>query len=284
MARGKAESEDMERIMVVKESGEREPFSEEKAREALRRAGLGGSEAEDVMHRLQSKLYDGIPTKRIYGILFELIDEVKPEVSHRFNLKRALFEIGPEGYEFEDFIGRLLAVQGYGTELRQILEGKCVSHEIDVVASKAGRTFAIECKFHNLPGAKCKIQTILYVYARYLDLQAGAAREGARKVDSPWLITNTKFSEDVIRYAECMEIPLLGWRYPLHNSLESLIDRTKCYPVSVIPMGHDILRKLLNRKIVTVSDIPESAQRLADTAAIPISKAREIVEKAEYAR
>ncbi len=270
----------MERIMVVKESGEREPFSEEKAMGALKRAGLGGKEAMDVMHRLQSKLYDGIPTKRIYGILFELIDEVKPEVSHRFNLKRALFEIGPEGYEFEDFIGRLLGVQGYSTELRQIIEGKCVSHEIDVVASKAGKTYAIECKFHNLPGAKCKIQTILYVYARYLDLREG----DGRRIDSPWLITNTKFSEDVIRYAECMEVPLLGWRYPLHSSLESLIDRTKCYPVSVIPMGHEVLRKLLNRKIVTVSDVPDSAQRLSDSTGIPIAKAREIVERAEYAR
>ncbi len=284
MARGKAGSDGMERIMVVKESGEREPFSAEKAMDALRRAGLGGREAEDVMHRLQSKLYDGIPTKRIYGILFELIDEVRPEVSHRYNLKRALFEIGPEGYEFEDFIGRLLEVQGYRTELRQILEGKCVSHEIDVVASKAGKTYAIECKFHNLPGAKCKIQTILYVYARFLDLREAGSRGAARKIDSPWLITNTKFSEDVIRYAECMEVPLLGWRYPLHKSLESQIDKTKCYPVSVIPMSHDILRKLLNRKIVTVSDIPESAQKLADATGIPAGKAKEIVERADYAR
>ena len=271
----------MERILVVKESGEKEPFDDKTAAEAMRRAGLGGKDAEEVLHRLQSKLYDGITTKRIYGILFELIDEVRPEVSHRFNLKRALFDIGPEGYEFEDFIGRLLSVQGYKTELRQILEGKCVSHEIDVVASKGGQSYAIECKFHDLPGAKCKIQTILYVYARYLDLKAAARGGGITK---PWLITNTKFSEDVIRYAECMELPLLGWRYPLHKSLESQIDRTKCYPVSVIPMGHEVLRKLLNKKIVTVSDIPESPERLADKTGIPLARAREITERAEYAR
>ncbi len=270
-------------IMVVKESGEREPFSEKKAGEALRRAGLSGKEATEVMRRLQTKLYDGITTKRIYGILFELIDETRPEVSHKYNLKRALFEIGPEGYEFEDFRGRLRSMQGYRTELRQILEGKCVSHEIDVVAGKAGKSYAIECKFHNVPGAKCKIQTILYVYARYLDLREGSARDG-RPITKPWLITNTKFSEDVIRYAECMEVPLLGWRYPLHGSLESQIDRTKCYPVSVIPMGHEILRKLLSRKIVTVSDIPDSPQRLSDITGIPLARAKEITERAEYAR
>jgi hypothetical protein len=274
----------MSQIIVVKESGEREPFSPKKAREALRRAGLGGKESEEVMHRLQSKLYDGIPTKRIYSILFELIDEVRPEVSHRFNLKRALFEIGPEGYEFEDFIGRLLGLRGYDTELRQILQGKCVTHEIDVVATKAGKTFAVECKFHNLPGAKCKIQTILYVYARYLDLRAASALGRGRDITNPWLVTNTKFSEDVIRYAECMELPLLGWRYPLHQSLEGLIDRTRCYPVSVIPMSHEVLRKLLHRKIVTISDVPESPQKLADLTGIPPAKAREITERAQYAR
>jgi ATP cone domain-containing protein/restriction endonuclease len=271
---------DLERILVVKESGEKEPFSEKKADDALRRAGLSGKDAEEVLHKLQSKLYDGITTKRIYSILFELIDEVRPEVSHKYNLKRALFEIGPEGYEFEDFIGRLLSVQGYKTDLRQILEGKCVSHEIDVVAKKGESSFAIECKFHNMPGAKCKIQTILYVYARYLDLREGPSRG----ITKPWLITNTKFSEDVIRYAECMELPLLGWRYPLHHSLESQIDKTKCYPVSVLQIGHEVLRKMLSRKIVTVSDIPDSPQRLADITGIPLARAREITERAEYAR
>jgi hypothetical protein len=271
----------MEGILVTKESGNKEPFDIQKVRGALRRAGIGGKDADEAIRTLESKLYNGITTKRIYSILYELIEEAKPEFSHRFNLKRALMEIGPEGHEFEDFISRLLEMQGYRTELRQILEGKCVTHEIDVIASKDGQAYTIECKYHNQPGTKCKIQTILYVYARYLDIKQAS---GGRDITKPWLATNTKFSEDVIRYAECMEIPLLGWRYPLQNGLEALIDKTKCYPISVLHMGNENLRKLLDSKIVTVSDIPESPQKLTEISGIPLAKAKEIVEQAEYAR
>jgi hypothetical protein len=274
----------LDRIFVVKENGEKEEFSPQKVKNALRRTGLSQKESAEVLHKLHSRLYNGIATKRIYGIVYDLVEDMKPEVSHRYNLKRALFDIGPEGYGFEDFTARLLSLQGHRTELRQILEGKCVSHEIDVVAEKGREAYMVECKFHNQYGTRCRIQTALYVYARFLDLQAGAKKGTCREFTKPWLVTNTKFSEDVIRYAECMGIPLLGWRYPLRKGLEVLIDRDKCYPVTVIPMGRDVLRRLLRKDIVTVFDIPENAQQLADKAAIPLGKARDIVEKAGYAR
>ncbi|MEW6722598.1 MAG: ATP cone domain-containing protein [Candidatus Micrarchaeota archaeon] len=274
----------MEEIQIVKESGEREAFDPRKARNALRRTGMSAKEADEALSRLRPRLREGITTKKIYSMLYEIIEEMRPEISHRFNLKRALFDIGPEGYGFEDFMGKLLALKGFRTELRQILEGGCVNHEIDVVAAKNGEAYMIECKFHNQYGTRCRIQTALYVYARFLDLQEGARLGRCRKFTKPWLITNTKFSEDVIRYGECMGMPLLGWRYPLREGLEALIDKTRCYPVTVIPAGRDIIGRLVARRIVTVFDIPESPQKLAEIGGIPLSKAREIVERAEYAR
>jgi len=271
-------------INVVKDGGGTEPFSKAKVENALRRAGLNPKETDEAVKRLIPKLYDAITTKKIYAILYELIDEMRPEVSHRYNLKRALFEIGPEGYEFEDFIGRLLSLEGYRTELRQIVDGRCVSHEVDVIAAKGNKAYMIECKFHNQYGARCRIQTALYVYARFLDIKEGAAAGMCRSITHPWLITNTKFSEDVIKYAECKGFPLLGWRYPLKEGLESLIDRNKCYPITVLPMGRDVLGRMLAKKIVTVFDIPESAEKLSDMTGIPLAKAKEVVERAEYAR
>lgn len=274
----------MEQVWVVKESGEKELFNRQKARKALRRTGMSSKESDAALSRLGEKLYDGITTKKIYAELYGIIEGMKPEVSHKFNLKRALFDIGPEGYEFEDFIGRLLSTQGYSSDLRQTMSGKCVNHEVDVVASKNGRTYSIECKFHNQYGTRCRIQTALYVYSRFLDLKEGAKSGLCRNVTKPWLVTNTKFSEDVIRYAECMDFPLLGWRYPLSEGLETLIDKTRCYPITVIPMSRDVAGRLLSRKIVTVFDIPESAQKLSDISGIPLAKAREVVERAQYAR
>ena len=271
-------------ISVVKESGEREEFNPLKVKEALRRAGLSGKGADEVMAKLSPRLYDGMNTKKIYQMVYELVNRMKPEISHKYNLKRALLEIGPGGYEFEDFTAKLLAYDGYKTEVRQILQGKCVTHEIDVIAVKNKEAYLIECKFYNEAGVRCRIQTALYVYARYLDVREGAKRGLCREITKPWLVTNTKFSEDVVRYAECMDIPLLGWRYPLENGLEARIDRTKCYPITVIPMGQDIRGRLLSKKIVTVADIPESPQKLADISGISLAKAKEIIGYAEYAR
>ncbi|MEW6748284.1 MAG: restriction endonuclease [Candidatus Micrarchaeota archaeon] len=274
----------METVWVTKENGERERFSGKKAAVALKRVGLSGKEADEILRRLKPKLRDGITTKEIYRMLYGLVDDMRPEASHKYNLKRALFDLGPTGYDFEDFIARLLSLEGYRTEVRQILSGKCVTHETDVVAAKDGEAYMVECKFHNQMGTRCRIQTALYVYARFLDLQEGAKTGFCRDFTRPWLVTNTKFSEDVIKYAECKEIPLLGWRYPFKDSLETLIDRRKCYPVTVLKMSRDVLGRLLAKKIVTVYDIPESAQRLADITGISMNKAKDIVEKAGYAR
>ncbi|VVC02613.1 Restriction endonuclease [Candidatus Bilamarchaeum dharawalense] len=271
-------------IWVIKESGEKEKFSPSKVKHALKRTGLSQKETDEILAKLETKLYDGISTKKIYAILYELIESSKPEVSHRYNLKRALFEIGPEGYEFETFISKLLTREGYQTDLRQIIQGKCVSHEIDVVAAKGSENYMIECKFHNQPGAKCRVQTVLYVYSRFLDLREGAKKGRCKEFTNPWLITNTKFSEDVLAYAQCMGIPLLGWKYPMKKSLEEMIDRTKCYPVTVINMSNDILRRLLAKSIVTISDIPENPDRLVDLTGIPIATAKQIIERAAYAR
>ncbi len=274
----------IEELMVVKENGEKEPFSEEKVGNALKRAGLSPKEMKEALARLRPKLYDCITTKKIYALTYDMLEEMKPEVSHRYNLKRALQEMGPEGYVFEDFMARLLTLEGYQAQLRQIIPGRCVAHEIDVVASKGKNNFMVECKFHNQPGTKCRIQTALYVYARFLDLLEGAKMGKCMDFSKPWLITNTKFSEDVIAYAECMEIPLLGWRYPFRESLEVMIDRAKCYPVSVLRVGNDTMRRMLAKKIITVSDIPETPEKLAAISGIPISKCREIAEHAQYAR
>lgn len=272
------------KITVIKENGEKEDYDPAKVRDALRRAGLSGKGADAIVDRLERRLYEGITTKRIYQAVYEFVEELKPEASHRYNLKRALLDIGPAGYEFEDFAAKLLALDGYRTEVRQTLQGRCVTHEIDVIAAKGDDSYLLECKFHNEAGMRCRIQTALYVYARYLDIAEGAKLGTCRKFTSPWLVTNTKFSDDAVKYAECMGMPILGWRQPLDDSLESRIDRTKCYPITVIPMSADIRGRLLRKKVVTVFDIPESADKLAEAAGIPLPRAREIVERAEYAR
>ena len=269
----------VEEISVVKVNGQKENFRWSKVRHALSRVGISGKSSDLVMEKLRGQLYDGITTKKIYQILYRIIDEMRPEVSHKFNLKNALFDLGPEGYHFEDFISRLFEREGYRTRVRQIVRGRLLNHETDVVAQKNGKQYMIECKFHNQPGIKCSIQTALYVYARFLEIVEGSKIGNCEKFDRPWLITNTKFSEDVVTYVEGMEIPATGWRYPIKDSLEVKIDKTKCYPISAIDMDKESRAMLLKNNIVSVFDLPESAEKLRLISGLKPKSAASIIER-----
>jgi hypothetical protein len=271
-------------IFIVKEDGSREKFSPDKVKRAMRRSGMSAKECDTALKMLHPKLKDGMATKKIYALVYGIIRELRPEVTHRYNLKRALLMLGPAGYFFEDFIGRLFAALGYEIAVRQVPTGKCITHEVDVIAWKGGEKLMVECKFRNEPGTRCRVQTALYVYARFLDLRGGARIYSKNPFTKPCLVTNAKFSGDVVSYAKCMGMRLIGWRYPFRGSLEQLIDKTKCYPISVIRMNVHTLRTLLKRGIVTVGDVPPTAKELSKLTGISPSRASRIVKEAELAK
>jgi hypothetical protein len=81
-----------------------------------------------------------------------------------------------------------------------------------------------------------------------------------------------------------MGFPLLGWHHPYERGLERMVEERECWPVSVIPMHRTVLEKLLAKKLVTVLDVPESPEKLAEITGISLPIAKQIIEKAEYAR
>jgi hypothetical protein len=271
-------------ILVTKQDGTKEKFNPEKVRRALRRTGLTTKEADTALKLLYPHLKDGITTHQIYSKLYSIIRNLRPEKKYRFNLKRAFKLLGPAGYDFEDYTAKLFRRLGYTTELRAIPSGKCVTHEVDVIARKGNEKLMVECKFRNEPGAKCRIQTALYIYARFLDLAEGAKLRSKRPFTKPCLVTNAKFSSDARDYARCMKMRLIGWRYPSSESLEILADRTKCYPVSVINMKQHTLKKLLKNKFIIVQDIPNDPEELVRIVGLSPSNAKRIVKEAQDAR
>src|ERR1700733_8394682 len=159
-------------IHVLKDDRTREPFSEQKMMDSIRRARIPHSLRGEVLTHVKSKLYEGISTQEIYQHIMEFLStSPKPYIKTRYSLKEAIMQLGPTGYPFEDFIGKLLEAQGYTTRVRQILSGKCVSHEIDVIAEKDGHVAMIESKFHNSPGVRSEVHVALYTQARFEDVK-----------------------------------------------------------------------------------------------------------------
>jgi hypothetical protein len=247
----------MAEILVRKADGTLEPLDYNKMRHSLYKSGASRALAEEVIESLQERMKSGISTNEIYRLTFERLRELRLGAAARFGLKNALLKFGPDGHPFETFVAALLKGRGYSTLLRQTLSGKCVQHEIDVVASRPAipghnaTKFISECKFHNSPHLKCHIQTALYSWARFLDVH-----EANRDIDSGWLVTNTKFSYDTIQYSDCVGLKLLGWSFPRDESIQVRIEENKLYPVTLLSrLDRRSFEMLHNAGIILVKDV-----------------------------
>jgi hypothetical protein len=238
-------------IHVLKADRTREPFNDQKLIDSIRRARIPGNIQADVLSHVKSKVYDGISTQEIYQHIIESLNtSPKPYIKTRYSLKEAIMQLGPTGYPFEDFISKLLESSGYKTQVRQILHGSCISHEIDVIAQKDGKSTMIEAKFHNNPGVRSEVHVALYTKARFEDIKTN------NNIDDAWLVTNTKTTLDVNAYAQCVGMRVLSWDYPHGEGLRDLIERSRLHPVTMLTtISQSQKMTLLNNHIVLCKDI-----------------------------
>jgi len=245
-------------INVTKESGDLITYNENKVREVLVRVGASEQEQQVVLDFVSKKLYDGIKTSEIYHHVFQKLNSIEPKLASRYSLKRAIAELGPTGYPFEKFIAGILKEFGYDSETNLIMRGRCVTHEVDILVKKDNQFGIIEAKFHKNLGFKTGIQTALYVYARVLDIKSQLKNGGTA---TGWLVTNAKFSGDCINYSECNNLKLIGWDYPKHISLRTLIDKSGLQPITTIQSLNNVSKvNLLNNNIVFCKDIANAKE------------------------
>ena len=220
---------------VIKGDGEREEFKIEKLVHSLEHAGANHDLATHIATDISRGVKENMTTTEIYKKAFQLLHKHEHVVAARYSMRRAILDLGPTGFPFEDFVGELFRALGYSTRTRVVVQGRCIDHEVDVVMQKNGHTIGAELKFHNTPGFKTDLKTALYVRARYWDIEWGAQDRGEKSgIDEGCLITNTKFTSKATQYAECAGIRLLGWSYPHKDNLADLIKQTGVYPVTVL--------------------------------------------------
>ncbi|MBP8793637.1 MAG: restriction endonuclease [Lutibacter sp.] len=222
-------------INVKKNSGEIEPFSIEKLKNSLKNCGTSAQEIEKIITRITPELYDGISSNLIYKKAFSFLKKRNRISASKYSLKRAIFELGPTGYPFEKLIGALLKQKGYKTKIGEILNGECITHEIDVLAEKDGNIYAIECKFHKDSSAVSNVKIPLYINSRFIDVQKTWNNSGRTTLlKQGWLVTNTRFTKDAIDYAKCVDLTLLSWDYPINNGIKKNIDKYGLYPITTL--------------------------------------------------
>jgi hypothetical protein len=258
-------------LYITKSDGEHEPFDISKLVGSLKRAGAPTPVAESVAHDIERDIWPGISTREIYARAFSLLREHKKVVASRYSLKRSLMEFGPSGFPFEIYIAELFRAEGFTAEVGQIIQGACVEHEVDVVIHKKEEMVYAEAKFHNTVGFKTDLKTVLYIQARIFDIREAFKHQHpqSKTIISGLVVTNTKFTDKAVQYAQCQGLALLGWDHPGGMSLHDKIREHALYPVTTLTtLSTREKMALLSKKVVLCAAVPNAGRALAEVGIV----------------
>ena len=267
-------------INIRKSNGELVPFDEHKLLSALMRSGAKKSEAEEVTTMVINQIHEGTKTTKIYRIAYDILKRKSKYIAGRYRLKKAVFDLGPSGYPFEKFVSKLFEYQGYETKINQIQKGKCVNHELDVVAENDNEKIMIECKFHQDKGRKNDVKIPLYIHSRFLDVKSVWKKSSDKKMIG-MVVTNTRFSSDATAYGQCAGMRLISWDYPVGNSLKDWVDRSGYHPItSIQSLSKSKKQMIMEEGIVLCRELIKSPEILSKLG-LSFSKTNEVLKEAK---
>ena len=266
---------------TIKSTGIREKFNKDKLCGSLEKAGAPADLAKKVCDLTEKNISPGESTAKIFRTAFDYLVKEDLNLAASYGLRRAIGELGPAGFLFEQYVEIILQAYGYETKRNVMMKGACVEHEVDVSAKKDGAHYIVEAKYRNEPGIKTHIDAVMYGDARMADIarfEETAGREKDIQTHTLWLFTNTKFTGKAIAYAKCRGIRLTGWNYPAGKSLENLILDKKIYPITVLPsIGRFNLERLAEKGLLLAQDLlPYSARDLNREFGLSVKDAEKI--------
>lgn len=268
-------------IYIKKTSGKLELYDRAKLVDSLQKAGASMFVSDDVSKEIENKIKDGMPTSLIYTTAFKLLRKKESRPALRYSLRRSIANLGPTGFPFEDFVGEIFKAKGFSILNDVMVQGSCIEHEMDVVAYDDDRLVMTEVKFHNQLLLKSDLKVALYIKARFDDLKNVVFNIGgkSRNMTQGLLITNTKFTENAIKFGSCAGVNMIGWNYPAKGNLHDLIEETKLHPITCLSTLTLAEKKaLLTKEIVTCKALKEETSFLIELG-IPQERINKIFEE-----
>jgi CRISPR/Cas system-associated exonuclease Cas4 (RecB family) len=270
---------------VTKKTGEKEKYDPKKLCGSMERAGVPRELAQKICIEIEGELEPQVTTTKIFRETLRYLLKEDMELSARYSLRRAVDDLGPTGFLFEQYVEALLQAYGYDTKRNSIIKGECVQHEVDIFAKKAGINFLVEAKYRNEHNIKTHIDQVMYADARLMDIQRRQEQEGSKENYIMWVITNTKFTQSAITYGNCREVKLVGWNYPRKENFEFMITKKKMYPVTVLPSLTRAARDAFTEKnLILAQDIlpynPKQLQKdfsLSEKLAVKLTKEAQVL-------
>ena len=263
--------------LVRKASGVSEPFSQRKLESSLRKAGASEENITIIVKDIVGWMHEGVTTQKIYARAFQLLRKLRGGTAARYKLKKAIMELGPTGFPFEHFVGELMKAEGYAVKTGQLMQGICVQHEVDVVATNSSTQCLMECKYHNSPDKISNVQVPLYIRSRMNDIIDRIKNDQELKGLNfeGWVVTNTRFSEDAISYGLCSGLKMMSWDFPANNALKDRIEKHHLFPVtSLTQLSVKQKQLLMEAGIVLCRQIQDNQHEIAKLGLTPTKRKR----------
>ena len=270
-------------MKIQNNAGEIVEFEILKLENSLRNSGAEENSIKKVIDNILPNCVEGVTTREIYKLAFDELKKISNAAAARYSLKRALLELGPAGFYFEQWIARVFQNIGYKTETGQLIKGHSVMHEADVIAKKGEKTYWVECKFRNAEDTKISVTTPMYVLSRIKDISGINYNlfETQTKFTDGWLITNTYFTKDSVAFGEYYGLRLLSWDYPKDKNIKSLVDQNALYPITCLTtLDGKQKQKLLEQKCLLVKEL-FSDPNILNTLNLNEEKKSEVLKEAK---
>jgi len=240
---------------VKKADGTTQPYKRSKIIATCLRLRASKETAETIADIIESQLYDGIPTKKILQMIYKYLTD-SPVVKHQIDLRKAISLLRPQP-DFEQFIRMILEEYGYTVSDSQIVQGKCVEHEIDAIAHRGDQTYLVEIKHHRNHHSYSGLDIPRIAQATFEDIADGFGLNlNSINFTKALIVCNTKFSEHATQYAKCKGIELIGWKTPPNHGLEQMIEEKKLLPISILKrLEKKSFEKLMDNHIILLKQL-----------------------------
>ena len=269
-------------VYVTKFDGTKQPFDKNKIVRTCLRMGATQETAQAITDEIESKLYDGISTRRILQMIYSRLKKRKPVMNLQVDLRRSL-SLLRSAPDFERFIQLLLSEHGYEVTPNQIVKGRCVEHEVDAVARKNGKTCIVEVKHHYKYHTPTNLDVSRISRAVFEDVtEAYELGLNNLKIDYVMIVCNTKLSEHAKRYADCRGIHHISWSSPPDHDLQTMIQEKKLYPITLLKgLNAETQNKLATNGIILLKQLTEKTPKeLRRQTGVSKEKFGSIVDKA----
>lgn len=273
----------MSELLVKKYDLTLVPFDRSRLLNSLIRSGAASKIAEHITQAIELESYDGISTKAIYRKASSLLNKHERGTGVKYRLKQAIMDLGPSGYPFEKFVAELFKQRGFEVEVGVLMQGWSVTHEVDVVAQNPDKYYVVECKFHNNQATKSDVKVPMYIHSRVEDLHKilvdGEAK--GKKSIVGWVVTNTRFTKDAIKFGNDYGLNLLSWDYPQNGGLRDWIQLEGLHPItSLSSLNKNEKRVLLNAGVVRCKQL-HSDPSIMDALPIQLRNKRAVIKELE---